>query len=142
MYDLPNLSKRFIHKLETCRNLIENIFKRNGNYNSYIYHFGIIFELPTEGISYTLDKPIGFKNIKHYNSINNLVINPMEMKKVPFKSIHLKQKGRILHYLLTRIMFPRIINYGYVVREDVAPLWLLTQIISTNWVSGMFNHMI
>lgn len=83
-----------------------------------------------------------FKKFKHYIAINAIVINPMEKKKAPFRSIHLKPNVKILHYLLTRIMFPRIINHGFVVREDVVPLWLLTHKISTNWVDGMFNHMI
>lgn len=89
--------------------------------------FWRIFELPIEGISYALNKPIGFKNFKHSTSINSLVIDPMEKKKASFKSIHMKPKLRILHYLLTIILFPRIINHRYVVREDVVPVWLLTQ---------------
>lgn len=56
-----------------------------------------------------------------------MVINPMEKKKFPFKVIKLKSKIIVLHYLLTRILFPRLINHNYVIREDTIPLWLLTQ---------------
>lgn len=95
-------------------------------------NFGRIFELPAKGMTYTLDKPIGFKNFKHSNAINALVINPMEKNKVTLKTLHLKPKVRILHYLLNRIIFPRIINHGYVIRDDVVPLWLLTHEVKTN----------
>lgn len=104
--------------------------------------FRRIFELPIIGIYYTLDKPLGIKNFKHSTTFDTLFINPMEKKKVPFKPVHLKPTVRILHYLITRILCPRIINNRYVIREYIVPLWLLTQKITTNWVEGMINHMI
>lgn len=105
-------------------------------------HFGRIFELPTKGMTYTLDRQIDFKNFKHSTTINSMVINPMGKKKVPFKTTHSRPKLRILHYLLTKILFPRIINHGYVLREDIVSLWLITQEIPTNWVEGILNHII
>lgn len=62
--------------------------------------------------------------------------------KVPFKATRLKPKVGILYYLLTRILFPMIINHGYVVRKDVVSLWLLTQEIPTNWVELTYGLMI
>lgn len=88
-------------------------------------HFRRNFEFPSKEITYTLDKPMGLKNFKHSTSINHLVINLMEKKKVPFKDTHLKPKVITLHYLLTRILFARVINHKYVVMEDIIPLWLL-----------------
>lgn len=73
-------------------------------------------------MTYTLNIPIGFKNFKHSIAINYLITKPMENKKVPFKFTQLKSKVRITHYIVTRIPFPRIINYEYVVREDIVPL--------------------
>lgn len=93
-------------------------------------------------MTYTLDRPISFKKFKHSTSINHLVINLMEKNNVPFKATDLKSKIKILHYLLTRIIFSRVINHGYVIREDVVPIWILTHEISTNWVEDLVNHMI
>lgn len=77
-------------------------------------------------MSYTLDKPIDFKKFKHSTTTNPLVINPIEKKKVSFKMFHLKQKIRIIHYLLIRILFPKILNHGYVNREDLVFIYLIT----------------
>lgn len=81
--------------------------------------------MPIIGISYTLDRPLGLKSFKHSTTLNTLIINHMEKNKVTFKFIHLKPKVRILHYLFTRIPFPRIINHVYIIREDVVPLSIL-----------------
>lgn len=62
----------------------------------------------------------------HFTTINLLIVNPMEKKKNSFRFVHLKPKVIIPQYLLARILFQRSINHGYVIWEDVVPLWLLT----------------
>lgn len=71
-----------------------------------------------------------------------MAIDLMEKKRTPFKVTHLKQKIRILHYLLTTILFYGVINHNYVIKKDVVPLWHITQEIPTNRVDGIFNYMI
>lgn len=110
--------------------------------NIYMDNFGRTFELLFKGKSYTRDKPLGFRNLKHFTTLNSLVINPMEKRKSPLKSIHLKPKVWNLHYLQTIILFPRNVNHNYVIREDVVALWILTHEVLTNWVEEIFNHMI
>lgn len=86
-------------------------------------HIGSILEIPIRRLNYTQGKPIGFKNFKHFVSINSIVINPVEKMKVTFRTTHLKPKDRILHYHIMRVLFLRIINDYYVTREDIVKLW-------------------
>lgn len=85
-------------------------------------HFRRIFDLPSEGMTYTLEKPTSFKNFKHSIAIIHLVINPMTKMKVPFKATHQKPKVKIFHYLITIILFLGVINHNYVVMKDVVSL--------------------
>lgn len=118
---LPNIVREFYINMRLIRTFLKT-YVIGVEIDLHKDQFGRIFELPNEGISYTFDKPIGFKNFKHSTTINALIINHMEKKKVPFKLIHLKPRVRTLHYLLTRILFSKIINHDYIVKKDLVLL--------------------
>lgn len=69
-------------------------------------------------------------------------MNPMEDRKIPIKVSYLKAKIHVVHYLITRILLPGQDNLVVVIKEDVFPLWLLTQNFQTTWVEVMLIHMI
>lgn len=137
----PSIVRDFYLKLRLVGTSLE-LFVRGMEIGLHKDPFGWIFELPTLGTSFTFDRPLGLRKLKHFTTINTLIINPMEKNKVPFKSSQLKPKVRIFHYLLTKILFPRNINHSHVQREYVIPLWLLSQEIPTNCVYLIFNNMI
>lgn len=69
-------------------------------------------------------------------------MNHMENKKLPIKASFLKSKVGIIHFLLTWILFPRKVILNFVIKEDVVPLWIIIKKFKTNWVEGIFLHMI
>lgn len=104
-------------------------------------YFGRLFEIPFPGTSYKFERSIVLKKFKQIVAVNTLVTNPMEKRIIHFRTSLFKPKVRIIHYLMTRIVLPRNININYIIKDDIIPLWLLTQSIPTNWLDEMFHHM-
>lgn len=82
------------------------------------------------------------KKFKLFTAIVSFVMNLMQDRKLPIKANYLKEKIRVVHYLITSILLPRRDNLGVVIKEDMIPLWLMTHRFQTNWVDEMLLHMI
>lgn len=94
-----------------------------------------------KSVSYTNKGSIKFKNYKSSIFILSFIMNPMEDGKIPINVSYLKPKVYVTHCLVPRILLPRQINLDIVIKEDVVPLWLLTQQFQTNCVEGVLFRM-
>lgn len=100
-------------------------FIRGKNIEIHRDQFGIMFELPFFGISYTHEGRVQLKRFKLSMAIKSFVMNHMKDMKLHVKANYIKEKIMVAHYLITRILLPRKDNLEVIIRENVFPLWLL-----------------
>lgn len=98
-----------------------------------------MFELPYYGKSFTYVAPSRSKKFNHVVAFSSFLIDPMG-DNIPIKKKFMKEKFHVVHHMFTHILFPRQENYGFLIKEEIVAIWMLTQNHRTNRVDGVFNH--